>query len=112
MGTQVIVIATRLIADLSERDWVRYLWHICGVAAFLVVLWGIWSPLRVKTRLQSGKLARFFDRLVTYFTVLWIGYPIVWILGRLAGVFLIKRSTHSCFACCQFSRRSGLAFWI
>jgi bacteriorhodopsin len=28
MSTQVVVITTGLIADLSERDWVRYLWYI------------------------------------------------------------------------------------
>ncbi|MBD1850296.1 bacteriorhodopsin [Leptolyngbya sp. FACHB-711] len=88
MSTQVIVIATGLIADLSERDWVRYLWYICGVVAFLVVLWGIWNPLRAKTQLQTRELARHYDKLVAYFTVLWISYPTVWILGPSGwGVF-------------------------
>lgn len=81
MSTQVVVIATGLIADLSERDWVRYLWYICGVAAFLVVLWGIWSPLRAKARSQGADMSDLYDKLVTYFTVLWIGYPLVWIIG-------------------------------
>lgn len=81
MSTQVVVIATGLIADLSERDWVRYLWYICGVVAFLIVLWGIWVPLRAKARSQGAELAALYDKLLTYFTVLWICYPIVWIIG-------------------------------
>lgn len=81
MSTQVIVIATGLIADLSVRPWVRYLWYICGVAAFLVVLWGIWGPLRAKTQTQGQELSNLYNKLTTYFTVLWIGYPIVWIIG-------------------------------
>ncbi|MBW4465191.1 MAG: bacteriorhodopsin [Pegethrix bostrychoides GSE-TBD4-15B] len=81
MSTQIVVIATGLIADLSERDWVRYLWYICGVAAFLVVLWGIWNPLRAKARQQGAALSDLYNKLVTYFTVLWIGYPVVWIIG-------------------------------
>jgi bacteriorhodopsin len=81
MSTQVVVITTGLIADLSERDWVRYLWYICGVAAFLVVLWGIWVPLRAKSKSQGRELAELHDKLSVYFTVLWIGYPIAWIIG-------------------------------
>jgi bacteriorhodopsin len=80
ISTQVVVITTGLIADFSERDWVRYLWYICGVMAFLVVLWGIWVPLRAKARSQGGELAALYDQLVTYFTVLWISYPIAWII--------------------------------
>lgn len=81
MSTQVVVITTGLIADLSERDWVRYLWYICGVAAFLVVLWGIWVPLRAKAKSQGRELSELQDKLTVYFTVLWIGYPIVWLIG-------------------------------
>jgi bacteriorhodopsin len=81
MGTQVIVVLTGLIADLSSVYWMRYLWYLCGVAAFLIVLWGIWGPLRVKTRGQGMELSKLYDKLVTYFTVLWISYPVVWLLG-------------------------------
>lgn len=81
ISTQVVVITTGLIADLSERGWVRSLWYICGVVAFLVVLWGIWGPLRAKTREQSAELSDLYSKLVAYFTVLWIGYPVVWITG-------------------------------
>jgi bacteriorhodopsin len=83
MATQVIVVVSGLIADLSVVPWVRYLWYINGVAAFLVVMWGIWGPLRAKTREQKEEreLSKFYDRLTTFFTATWVLYPIVWILG-------------------------------
>ncbi len=81
ISTQVVVITTGLIADLSEQDWVRYLWYICGVVAFLVVLWGIWVPLRAKAVSQGSELAALYHKLVIYFTVLWVCYPIAWIIG-------------------------------
>ncbi len=81
MITQVIVVVCGLIADLSNIPWVRYLWYINGVVAFGIVLWGTWVPLRAKTRSQGADLSSFYDKLTTYFTVLWICYPIVWILG-------------------------------
>lgn len=81
MGTQAIVVMTGLIADLSTTDKARFLWYTCGVVAFLVVLWTIWKPLRAKTRGQGVELSRLYDKLLTYFTALWIGYPIVWLIG-------------------------------
>lgn len=83
MATQVIVVLTGLIADLSTIPWVRYLWYTVGVVAFAIVLWGIWGPLRAKTREPeaSPELAQFYDNLTTFFTATWVLYPIIWILG-------------------------------
>lgn len=81
MGTQVIVIGSGLIADLSTTNETRFVWYTCGVVAFLVVLWGIWVPLRAKTRGQGVELSRLYDKLLIYFTVLWISYPIAWLIG-------------------------------
>lgn len=81
MGTQVIVVVTGLVADLSTTDEVRFLWYACGVVAFLIVLWGIWVPLRAKTRGQGVELSGFYDKLLIYFTVLWISYPLAWLIG-------------------------------
>lgn len=88
MATQVIVVVCGLVADLSVVPWVRYLWYINGVAAFLVILGGVWGPLRAKARSQDAALSSFYHKIATYFTVLWICYPIVWILGPSGlGVF-------------------------
>lgn len=110
MGTQVIVIASGLIADLSVVPWVRYLWYTNGVVAFLIVLWVIWGPLRAKTRRQGPELSEFFDKLTTYFTVLWIGYPIVWIIGT-SGFGLINQTIDTLLFCIlPFFSKVGFSF--
>ena len=110
MSTQVVVITTGLIADLSEPDWIRYLWYSCGVAAFLIVLWGIWGPLRQKTKTQEAELANLYDKLVTYFTVLWIGYPIVWIIGP-SGLGLVDQNMDTLLFCIlPFFSKVGFSF--
>lgn len=110
MSTQVVVITTGLIADLSERGWVRYLWYTCGVAAFLVVLWGIWVPLRAKSKSQGRELAELHDKLTIYFTVLWIGYPIVWILGP-SGFGLVNQDIDTLLFCIlPFFSKVGFSF--
>lgn len=110
MGTQVIVVVSGLIADLSEVGWVRLLWYCIGVAAFVVVLGLVWGPLRRKSRGQERALAKFFDRLTTYFTVLWICYPIVWILGP-SGFGIIGQTFETFLFCLiPFFSKVGFSF--
>lgn len=98
MATQVIVIMSGLVADLSTTDETRFLWYTCGVVAFLVVLWGIWVPLRAKTRGQGVELSRLYDRLLIYFTVLWISYPITWLIGP-SGLGWVNQTIETLLFC-------------
>lgn len=110
ISTQVVVITTGLIADLSARDWVRYLWYICGVAAFLVVLWGIWVPLRAKSKSQGRELSELHDKLTVYLTVLWIGYPIAWIIGP-SGLGWVNQDIDTLLFCVlPFFSKVGFSF--
>jgi bacteriorhodopsin len=110
MSTQIVVIATGLIADLSPQNWVRYLWYICGSVAFLVVLWGIWNPLRRYANSQGSELARLYQKLITYFTVLWLGYPVLWIIGP-SGLGAIDRNLETILFCVlPFFSKVGFSF--
>jgi bacteriorhodopsin len=110
MSTQIVVITTGLIADLSAQNWVRYLWYICGTVAFLVVLWGIWVPLRRSANSQGSELARLYQKLIVYFTVLWIGYPTLWLIGS-SGLGLIDRNLDTLLFCIlPFFSKVGFSF--
>lgn len=98
MGTQAIVVVTGLVADLSTANEARFLWYISGVVAFLVVLWGIWVPLRAKTRGQGVELSKLYDSLVTYFTVLWVSYPIAWLIGP-SGLGWVNQTVETLLFC-------------
>ncbi|MGG6292881.1 bacteriorhodopsin [Leptolyngbya sp. AN02str] len=110
MGTQVVVVVSGLVADISTVPHVRYLWYLCGVAAFLVILWGIWGPMRAKTREQGAELSSFYDKLLTYFTVLWVSYPIVWMIGP-SGLALIPQNLETFLFCLlPFFSKVGFSF--
>lgn len=98
MGTQVIVIGSGLIADLSTTAETRFVWYTCGVVAFLVVLWGIWVPLRAKTRGQGMELSNLYTKLATYFTAFWISYPIAWLIGP-SGLGWINQTAETLLFC-------------
>ncbi|NJN85530.1 MAG: bacteriorhodopsin [Leptolyngbyaceae cyanobacterium SL_7_1] len=110
ISTQVVVILTGLIADLSERDWVRYLWYICGVVAFVVVLWGVWNPLRAKARSQGQGLSSLYDKLATYLTAFWIGYPVVWIIGPSGFGWVSQTVDTFLFCLLPFFSKVGFSF--
>ncbi|MCY6494010.1 bacteriorhodopsin [Leptolyngbya sp. GGD] len=97
MATQVIVIVSGLIADLSDVPWVRYLWYSIGCVAFLIVLWGIWGPLREKTR-GDAELSSFYKGLTTFFTITWICYPLIWISGP-SGLRLFDQNVDTFLFC-------------
>jgi bacteriorhodopsin len=110
MSTQIVVITTGLIADLSAQTWVRYLWYICGTVAFLIVLWGIWVPLQAKARGQGSELARLYKKLIIYFAVLWIGYPVVWIIGPSGFGFINRDMDTLLFCILPFFSKVGFSF--
>lgn len=58
----------------------------------------IWGPLRAKTRSQGLELAKLYDRLTTYFTALWICYPIIWIIGP-SGFKIINQTVETLLFC-------------
>ncbi|NDJ17373.1 bacteriorhodopsin [Myxacorys almedinensis] len=97
MATQVVVVISGLIADLSDVPWVRYLWYTIGCVAFLVVMWGIWVPLRAKTR-GNAELSSFYKGLTTFFTITWVCYPIIWILGP-SGIRLFDQNVDTFLFC-------------
>jgi bacteriorhodopsin len=104
------VIVSGLIADLSTVPWVRYFWYINGLVAFFIVLWGIWGPLRAKTRTQDQRLSALYNKLVTYFTAFWIGYPIVWIIGPSGFGWINQTMDTFLFCLLPFFSKVGFSF--
>jgi len=90
MGADVFMILTGLIADLSPTP-VRYVWYGLGVAAFLVILYLIWVPLRAKAESQGAEVAAIFRRVAGLLSVLWVAYPTVWLLGP-SGLGLLDQT--------------------
>lgn len=80
MGTSILMILAGLIADLSLSP-PRFVWYGMGVAALLVLLWGIWWPLRIQAESQGPEQTRIYRRVAGLLSVVWVGYPLVWLLG-------------------------------
>lgn len=80
MITDVIMILTGLIADFS-LGINRFIWYSIGMAALVIILYIIWSPLYRIAKSQGRRLRQVYVRVAAYLSALWVGYPLTWLIG-------------------------------
>ncbi len=80
VGADLLMILTGLIATL-ERAPNNYLWYIIGTGCFLVILVLLLTEFSFSARRRNGKINKLFQTLRNVLIVLWVCYPIVWIIG-------------------------------
>jgi len=81
LGADVLMIVTGLLAALSADDTVRYTWYAVSCGGFLAVLALLYGPVRRIARAQPGTTPALFETLLRMLTVLWLVYPVLWLLG-------------------------------
>ena len=81
VGADVLMVLFGMAADLSTSPFARYFLYAMGCVAFVAILYLIWSPLRRIAERQGPELYGVFRRAATLLTVLWIGYPLFWLIG-------------------------------
>jgi bacteriorhodopsin len=77
IGADVMMIVTGLVASLRIGQADRWLWYAISCFFFLLVLWAIWGPVRK----HLGPHKALYGRLLGILTVLWLIYPVLWVLG-------------------------------
>ncbi|MGB2568593.1 bacteriorhodopsin [Micromonospora citrea] len=88
VGTNVAMLLSGFLADLTADRWARYLLFGLGSLCLLVVLALIWGPLRAVARRQPDGLYHTYREAAALLSVLWLGYPLFWLLGP-SGVGLL-----------------------
>ncbi len=94
VAADVVMILCGLFADLSESSNARLLWFLCGVGAFLAVLYVIWVPLRRIAADSDAELGSIYTKLVSFLTFLWFSYPTIWALGP-SGIGFLGQTTET-----------------
>ncbi|WP_375270402.1 bacteriorhodopsin [Sphingomonas sp.] len=77
----VLMIETGLISSLVEAPIVKWMWYLWSCAAFLGVLYLLWVPLRALAMQRGDALGSAYGKNVTFLTVIWFLYPIVFLIG-------------------------------
>ena len=95
IGADIFMIVTGVFASLTTPPE-NYIWYIISCGAFAFLLWALYSEYTTTARQRDPKVNSLFSTLRNLLTVLWICYPIVWILGA-QGITLIGTAWEAFF---------------
>ncbi len=77
----VLMILSGLLADVAGSPAAQWSFYGLGVVALGGILYGIWGPLRALAASQPHGLGKRYNALAAYHSILWVGYPLVWLAG-------------------------------
>lgn len=80
LGANTLMIATGFLATIVS-DSGKYTFYVLSCGAFLAVVYLLVRPYRQEAKAAYPDQGGAFDRLVGVHLVLWVLYPIVWILS-------------------------------
>jgi bacteriorhodopsin len=111
MGADIFMILTGLIATLENAPQ-NYLWYIISSGAFLAILAALLTEFSDSARRRNGRVNRLFTKLRNVLIVLWIAYPIVWILGP-EGVRVLSIGVEAaCYTILDLCAKVGFGFML
>ena len=77
----VLMIVTGLLSALSPAGPGKLVWFLWSCAAFLGVLYNLWGPIRSISTAEGGPMTAAYAKNLTFLTVVWFLYPIVFAVG-------------------------------
>ena len=110
MGTQVIMIITGLVAELSPDD-IKWFWYTAGCVALLAVLYLIWGPLKRKSKLQGQEIEQVYHKSAVFLSIQWLAYPLVWAIGYMGAGLIDKPTTTFLFILLPIVSKAGFGFY-
>ena len=91
IASDIAMVVTGAIANFSVNTQDKSVWYIASVGWFLLVLWMLFGQVRKEAKEHNSKT---YTSLLAFLTVLWVLYPIVWLIGN-SGLNLIATSSEA-----------------
>jgi bacteriorhodopsin len=77
----VIMIVTGLLANVTSSTDSKRFWFLISCLGFFAVLYYMFTVVRKSAQSLGATVGRNYTTLLTFLTILWFFYPIVWLLG-------------------------------
>ena len=82
LGADILMIVTGLFADLSPHGSIaKWGWYILSCGFFGAVYYVLWGPLLRMAKARSVEAGRVYQRNAAILSVLWLAYPLVFLVG-------------------------------
>lgn len=80
--SDVFMIVTGLFAGASPSgSAAKWIWYLVSCGFFLAVLYVLWGPLADLAKARTTQHAKIYQRNAAILSVLWVLYPVVFLLG-------------------------------
>jgi bacteriorhodopsin len=92
------MIVTGLVAGLSPTgSGAKWLWYLISSGAFLFIYYCIWGPMRREATLTGERAVAVYKTNATFLSVVWLAYPIVFLIGSEGIEALDPTTTGACY---------------
>ena len=82
LGADILMIVTGFLADVSPTgSSAKWAWYLISCGAFAAVFYVLWGPLRRMAMARSAAAGKVYGRNAAILSVLWLIYPVVFLLG-------------------------------
>lgn len=89
--SDIAMIVTGAIANITSPIFDKTVWYVVSVGLLLFVLWMLFGRVRQEAKRYNLKS---YMSLLTFLTVLWVLYPVVWLIGN-SELSLISTSSEA-----------------
>lgn len=107
IGLDVFMILTGLAATLSQVWISRIVWWAVSTGALLALLYILVGSLSRKANQMGGDAASLFSTLRNIVIVLWLAYPVVWLVGSEGAALIGLGPETAIFAVLDVSAKVG-----
>jgi bacteriorhodopsin len=77
----VYMIVTGFLGALADAN-TKWMWYVASSVALLLIAYVLYVTIMKTVRMVGGKdLTKLYTTLAVYLSVLWVAYPVVWLLG-------------------------------
>jgi len=110
VGLDVFMILTGLAATLSGVWINRIIWWAVSTGALIALLYILVGSLTRRSKEMGGDAASLFTTLRNIVIVLWLAYPVVWLVGTEGAGFIGLGSETAIFAVLDVAAKVGFGF--
>lgn len=108
----ILMIITGLFAELSVNTTDRSVWYIASCLFFLVVLWKMFGEAKTIATRKNKRYAQVYTVLLSFLSLAWICYPLVWLLGNSGYNFISLTNETLLYAVLDISAKAVFGILI
>jgi bacteriorhodopsin len=114
IGLDVFMIGTGLVGALAtEGQLFRIVWWAISTGALLVLLYFLLGKLSEQAGRRSSEVGALFSQLRNLTLVLWLIYPLIWILGTEGGLAFVPLGVETAaFMVLDLAAKVGFGFLL